>query len=87
MGHACYIPSFWKAGLRLKTLWDEEDSVENLAESVVIFRGAEGIEAASQFFGIGLNEAELLFGAEDGNPTPKQVARRLRKFAEQAIAD
>jgi hypothetical protein len=51
------------------------------------YRGFDGFEAAMTLFSIGDSEATSLFdigGYESRNPTPKTVAKRIRKFVAEA---
>ena len=73
LGHACSIPSFRKAGLRMRS--DPVDENYYYPD----FNGMEGLEAASEFFDIDFEGACSLFYSR-GPETPKQVAKRIRKF-------
>ena len=76
-GHACSIPSFRKAGLRLLRL--HEDS----SHFVPAYMGLTGTEAAELFFGIDSESAHYLFDPlyyKRRPIRPRHVARRIRTF-------
>ncbi len=81
LGHACYIPSFAKEGLRLDL---EIGCVYYLNE-------VEDTEAAMEFFGLSETEAENItlpwnYDSKT-NPTAKQVARRIRQLVTKKLAE
>jgi hypothetical protein len=81
LGWGCSIPSFRKAGLKL--VWDSE----HISAHVKYGDERIGEDAAEDFFHIELKEAEDLFldlyGDKSPNETPKQVAKRIRKFVKE----
>lgn len=75
MGHACRIPSFRRAGLKLSY---------GLDRFLPKFKGHFGLAAAIAFFGISFRQAKFLFlpdGYPNPNVTPKKVAARIRGVA------
>lgn len=98
MGHACFIPSFKTAGLRLKL--DGKGLNDNPNWTIAIKgRRLMSFDVAACLFEISRDQAEWLFSSEipgtgkDGDDddsrqdeTPKQVARRIRKFVEDVKA-
>ncbi len=91
MGWACTIPSFRKAGLKLKNSLLDGTSLRTAyyTSNVPYFNGFEGFDAAALFFDIDLRDARYLFGEPNHTPfkdtsevTPKQVAKLIRKFVE-----
>jgi hypothetical protein len=79
LGWACTIPSFKRAGLKFiecgSNFWTHIDLVPD-------FEGSTGYGAAASLFGIRYSQAEWLFSPESPARTPKQVAKRIRKFVE-----
>ena len=84
MGHATFIPSFRKAGLKLVTSQrlDEDFGIN--------WNGAtSGFYAAMHLFNIDMDQAEELFDSSDSrgstrkHETPKQVAKRIRQFVKE----
>lgn len=77
IGHACSIPSFKRAGLKLK-LW-----FGILKPS---FDNQTGFSAAMAFFDLTWPEIDRLFAASgpSDRTTPKQVAKRIREFVKGA---
>ncbi len=75
IGHACRLPYFKRIGLEC-------------IDDVISFNGSYGHTAIAECFKIGFTQAENLFC---GNPlygysklpTPKQVAKAIRKFVEE----
>lgn len=80
MGHACSIPKFRQAGLKLTEIlvWMTEPMLSPE------FKGRGGFEAAEFFFGLNEDEALFLFDPDcypAGDRTRKQtVINRIRKF-------
>lgn len=76
-GWACSIPSFKRAGLKMKVIRHTD-----VAYGDVTFKGLESYNAASKFFGIDIDEAEYLFSpdAYSGKGIKRQVIRRIRKL-------
>jgi hypothetical protein len=78
-GWATTIPSFRRAGL------SSRNSV--FGPSIVpSFNGLEGSDAAEEFFGLGSLAVDNLFYGHsyEKPPTPKQVAKRIRKLVKDA---
>jgi hypothetical protein len=74
MGFAGFHPWFRKRGLKTDVEFEQ-----------VSYKGHSDFGAATAFFSIHANDAEYLFADwqypdEKRNPTPKQVAKRIRKF-------
>lgn len=81
-GWATTIPAFKRAGLRLKVS-------RRFNETDVTFGKARDFLAAQRFFGITEVEAERLFhpwAYANRDTTPKQVAKRIRKFVAELRA-
>jgi hypothetical protein len=72
LGWAARIPSFNRAGLTVTSLGWPYFGTEN------------GLGAGAQFFGITEDDSCNLFGLVPG--TPKQVAKRIRKFVAELRA-
>ena len=87
MGWACSIPSFKRAGLKLKSMnYFDIDDVEIYD---IEFKDLGCFEAASEFFTISKEEADYLFDP-DSYPhtcklTPKIVARRIENFINKKL--
>jgi len=78
MGHACFIPSFKKAGLVFKN-GSVEWNIENPKGPL-----NDGYYAAAMLFNFEYPDAYNLFNPRDRvGETPKQVANRIRKFVAQ----
>lgn len=79
MGWAQHAKLF--RGLELGESW--------VGEQTPTFNGATGFEAAAQLFSIDHGNSRFLFGSDSYgaivNPTPKQVAKRIRKFVETGV--
>lgn len=86
VGHACTIPEFNKAGLKMEPgknrrfRWPIYRSVGEFGPDM-----SQGWGAVEDFFGLITTEAAYLFHADSykddyANPTPKLVAKRIRKF-------
>lgn len=75
MGHACTIPSFKRAGLRLVRL----ENAEGKEHFYPDFKGASDFGAAEEFFDIKYSVAEHLFSSFEyrGRPSPATVAKRI----------
>ena len=76
VGHACEIPSFRRAGLRMTVLNDDGATPE--------FGGELGFRAAALFFGISDCDSCFLFSPSSSRlgdgATPKRVAEHIREF-------
>jgi hypothetical protein len=84
MGHACEIPSFKRAGLKLgPTGFFDRDGVSELAP---VFDGDFGYAAAGAFFDISEFAAFQLFSSlsYDGKPRPTTVAKRIEAVIAKA---
>lgn len=81
MGWACMIPAFKRAGLTVRLA---------LAYGIerITFKGQAGaFDAAEALFDLTEAEAVYLFSPStdcDGEATPKQVAKKIRKFVRDA---
>lgn len=91
IGHACSIPAFRKAGLKLAAVdskdygFVDKDTDRTKMFGVVYQEGSYIVReynAIAQFFDISSWEAEALFGpyAYKDDITPKQVANVIRRF-------
>ncbi len=78
IGHACSIPSFRRAGLKLVGAQIYDDGAPYI-QHYPEFDDEVGFDAAANFFDIDDREAESLFGYREPE-TPKRVAKRIRKF-------
>lgn len=79
MGWLTTDPRFKRIGLKL--------GLDNFRSKTPVLGRLKGIDAACKLFGINTSQAWWLFDANDPdteasreNETPKQVARRIRKF-------
>ncbi len=78
LGHACSIPEFREAGLRMEWVPDGPNECGE-----VVVAGARNFGAAEVFFGIEDRTASYLFGPDDPEApkrTTVEVADRIRKF-------
>lgn len=89
LGHACSIPSFRRAGLRLKAdrRWVDGRGRRNATYDVVFHDDFDqvlrGFAAAEKFFGLSDREAAFLFAAFSyvkDRVTPRRVAARIRRL-------
>lgn len=75
-GWACSIPSFKRAGLKMRKL-----SNGFTVYADVVFNDEYNLNAASSFFDITVDEAEFLFYPDMYEKATKgQVIKRIRKF-------
>jgi hypothetical protein len=81
IGWATTIPAF-----RIEGFTGKQSDQANIVYPS--YRSYESWEAVEKFFGLGKRKAEYLFDDENypGAPTPKQVAKRIRKFVKDAGA-
>lgn len=70
MGYAALHPWFIKRGL-----YAVGENVKVKGRTV-----CSSFDAAEYFFSISSHQSSELFGGHNGNETPKQVAKRIRKF-------
>lgn len=81
--HACFIPSFRRAGLRFleNELYDNEPQYY-----FVEYKGLGNEYAAQSFFELNYAETtHIFYNYGEGNPTPKQWAKRIRTFVEKGL--
>lgn len=79
VGHACSIPSFRKAGLKLTKFGNYTDPT---------YKGSSNWYAVESFFDIDNHTAKLLFSSDSyKNPRvrPSTVANRIRKFVTKGV--
>jgi hypothetical protein len=82
MGHACTIPSFRRAGLRLV----EDFGWGTITMSTIAFGKILGMQAAAELFDISYLTANRLFHAGNypkPNPTPAEVAERIERLVRE----
>ena len=78
MGWATTIPEFKKLGLKFT---EQKNQYEETEYHVTFGKDADyGMKSAEQLFGISDDEAWQLFNSQGYAETPKQVAKRLRRF-------
>ena len=73
---------FPKSGLKLKKIYPINEYHDITYEYDIKYKNHTNFHAAAKFFNIDLTESEILFMPDD-NPklnTPKQVAKRIRRF-------
>lgn len=88
MGHACFIPSFKKLGLRLK---QDGTNYEGQPKYILALKRSRliGFNVVQRIFSVDEFKAEMLFagvssrGNDRGYESPKVVANRIRKFVAQ----
>lgn len=89
VGHACEIPSFKQAGLKLGF----DPKYKDDGQLTPLFRSAskwfKAWEAVEKFFGIDFSTAAWLFTDDyylkGIKTTPKEVAERIRKFVQTGV--
>ena len=88
MGHATNVPAFRRLGLRKEQTY-EDCNTKSYDVTMPGCRNGGGMDAAVELFGIKRDDAEVLFSpAYDKAPeTPKQVAKRIRRFVANAEAN
>jgi hypothetical protein len=86
-GHACFIPEFYEAGLRMRVGYNTISGV--VYSGVPYFEGGTGIDAMAEFFDIPMEHADILFGSVGGYTsdfygklTTENVGKKLREYAE-----
>lgn len=77
IGHACSLPEFQEAGIKLETHREDERI------RVPVYKNYRNVEAVGMCLGISVSEATLLFTPHgyDGSPIlPQVVAKKIRNF-------
>lgn len=95
LGHACQVPSFRRAGLKLELHWHGPVPCQNGQFARVVtenhgtpmYRGKKFGDAAQAFFGLDAAGVEHLFHDTMGGETPKRAANKIRRFVRRKQAE